>query len=172
MCQDSRTDPIRSPNQPFHPQYWAGIDCSGLVQRCGEAAVNSFSDSIVETLSLGRNSCQFFYDDFTCYMHKKECVPLAITDWPSGFSHLFSAVDSAKRGDLVSYQYHISIIYSDPKADGNYEIVHANGSRCTKYDRRTGGCESEKFARKVLVTDHTFERFPDPVGFGRIKLWN
>jgi hypothetical protein len=61
---------------------------------------------------------------------------------------------------------------SKGKTNCTYEIIHAYGEECTDYDKKTGGCKSGAFSRKVLKTQGKFKGFPNPTGFGRIKLWD
>jgi hypothetical protein len=93
-------------------------------------------------------------------------------------------VQYLRRGDVISYEGHVSLVYSNKwgehtwqtggiwsskKSDWatrklNYDIIHAFGTPLYKYDGE------EKFSRKVTVTgDYTGS---DPTGIGRIKLWN
>lgn len=110
-------------------------------------------------------------------------TPLRITDEPSDFSFIFGEGDGKtdrpktkiSRGDLVSYNGHISIVYSETWGESRfrsdypeseYDIIHAFGNRNYHND----------FSRKVLITGNDIRNQRGeiiiPIGFGRIKLWN
>ncbi len=81
-----------------------------------------------------------------------------------------------RKGDLVRYKAkklrHISIVISD-KADnkGNYQIIHAFGTR--KSDHDNDKKTDRIFTRKVIVTSNqTTKKLSKPYGYGRIRLWN
>ena len=90
-------------------------------------------------------------------------------------------MEDLKKGDLIQYDNHISIVYCTPDdnwggecdglAEGQYQIVHAYGERCTAYEK-DNSCKTNSFSRKVLLTLNKFTKFPNPSGFGRIKLWD
>lgn len=81
-----------------------------------------------------------------------------------------------RKGDLVSYSRHVAIVHSDQTtcsgSNCTYEIIHAYGGECLELDKTTGECKPGTFSRKVLRTPNKFKGFPDPSGFGRIKLWD
>lgn len=90
-----------------------------------------------------------------------------------------------KKGDLISYQHHITIVNSirPEKLIDNagideyvYEIIHASGDNriCYKNDdvKLPDTC---KFNRKVVINEINnrirSNTLLNPIGFGRIKLW-
>ncbi len=159
----------------FDPGNWAGIDCSGLVQRSVNEAEGQFGGGITnsEVPNLDTqdaiNACMFFFSNTRCANVSRQ-NPLRITDPPSNRTYNFSVSEKAKRGDLVSYSGHISIFYTDPDWRGNYRIMHAYGiSSYQPIDDRGQPVGDPVFSRKVLVTR---ENIGTLVGFGRIKLWN
>jgi len=127
------------------------------------------------------NSCLIFYAESACCRDCKN----TINDPPSTRTYNFADVNRAKRGDLVSYQNHVAIIYCTPSDDptgecaglkeGEYKIVHAKGTTPQCYRVPNSEQPDCEFSRKVILTeikeiltDATLKR---PLGFGRIKLW-
>jgi hypothetical protein len=163
-------------NQAFHPDYWAGIDCSGLVQRSAES-IQTAMGKIINLLYLGRNSCQFFFSDAIC--SRNNYTPI-ITDSSSGFTYLFGPGDGTtpdplakiRKGDIVSYDGHITIVYSErwglSQYGGNYDVIQAFGWECQK---DTAFCASYPWFRKVGITSNNHRGLLMPIGFGRITLW-
>jgi hypothetical protein len=179
----------------FNISYWAGIDCSGLVWRAGDAAKYTLQ-GMINVSSLARDSCRFFYDNTTCENHRRQNnpVPLHITYTPSGLTYNFGdedgrtneALKKIHKGDWVSYQHHISIVHSDrarscvTNDDGHttctYEIVHASGSDELCYKAENSKTKDCYFNRKVTVNSINKElqskTLKNPTGFGRTKLWD
>jgi len=90
-----------------------------------------------------------------------------------------SAIAKIRRGDTVGYvRPHVSIVYSEkPSKDGegnyNYEIIHSFSGKNSKYTYPEYDPVSPAdtvFARKVMRTWNDIGL--DPLGFGRIKLWD
>jgi hypothetical protein len=81
-----------------------------------------------------------------------------------------------KKGDLVRYPKHISIIYSERWGDSQfrgslgikYDIIHAYGEE-KGYDNDGLKSTPVIFSRKVMITGSNIQT---PTGFGRIKIWN
>ena len=169
-------DEYRSGVTPYNPIYWAGIDCSGLVQRTSESAWEAV-DNIINLLNPARNSCQFFFSNGIC--NRNNYTPV-ITDDPSGFTYLFgpgdgktpNPLEKIRKGDLVSYAGHITIVYSEKwgisQHNGNYDVIQAFGWECQK---ATAFCASNPWFRKVGITANNHVGLSIPIGFGRIKLW-
>lgn len=84
------------------------------------------------------------------------------------------ALKMVKRGDLVVYKKHNSIVHDDLSCSGsqcNYEIIHAYGG--DNYKKIINGVEQRIFSRKVIVTPNDISTtISNPTGFGRIKLWD
>jgi len=166
--------------EPFKARYWTGIDCSGFVLKTGTFAKDSFR-GLVQTLSLWQSSCGFFYSGTVCKDHrdKTKKYPLKITDSPSGVTYLFKDMDKIHKGDLISYQNHITIVHSDNAdcdEDGTctYDIIHASGNEEICYSRK-GSQDKCDFNRKVVkntvnnrLRSNTLK---NPIGYGRITLW-
>jgi hypothetical protein len=124
------------------------------------------------------NSCLIFYAESACCRDCKN----TINDPPSTRTYNFADVNRAKRGDLVSYQGHVALIYCTPSDDptgecaglkeGEYKIIHAFG--VDGYKDKNG---VSHFTRKVIITPNQLvsgggkNLIPAPLGFGRIKLW-
>ena len=89
-------------------------------------------------------------------------------------------MEDLKKGDLIQYDNHISIVYCTPDdnwggecdglAEGQYKIVHASGDDSYQPDLGGGKKGKPVFSRKVLTNKNTEKG--NPVGFGRIKLWD
>jgi hypothetical protein len=75
---------------------------------------------------------------------------------------------NVRRGDLVSYDGHVSIVYKNPDTNGNYQIVHAYG--IDNFKTIVDGEKKTVFSRKVISM--TNGKVKVPLGFGRIKLWD
>jgi len=87
----------------------------------------------------------------------------------------YITISKIHKGDLVSYDGHISIVYSERWGESNfqttYDVIHAYGN--DEYLHR--GLSRKIFSRKVLITGDVLPKKGggtlEPVGFGRIKLW-
>ena len=87
------------------------------------------------------------------------------------------------KGDLIQYPNsagvsHVSVVHSDRSSCSTnssvscaYEIIHAYGGDCSAKEK-DGSCKQGSYSRKVLKTKNKFATFPDPTGFGRVKLWD
>ena len=88
-----------------------------------------------------------------------------------------------KKGDLVGYAHHLSMVHSDKptctagnngQAACSYEIIHAYGG--DRADLDNDPTTPMVFTRKVVITPNNMQTsngaFPAPTGFGRIKLWD
>jgi len=81
-----------------------------------------------------------------------------------------------RKGDLIRYEGHVSIVYSDkPTDDSTYDIIHASGDEKICYSQ-LGQRDNCPFNRKVVVNsiskDLKSKTLTKPAGFGRIKLWD
>lgn len=95
------------------------------------------------------------------------------SDNDSAFS--FGTTESSKihLGDIVQYDEHISIVYSErwgesqySQTGASYDIIHAFGENY--YDEDGNPSTPPMFSRKVLLTS---DNVSAPKGFGRTKLW-
>jgi len=81
-------------------------------------------------------------------------------------------IEKLKQGDLVRYDGHISMVYSDRWGEsehgGDYDVVHAFGWECSTPSTL---CTNYPWFRKVGMTANNHPGLPAPSGFGRIKLW-
>jgi hypothetical protein len=156
----------------FDPKNWAGIDCSGFVQR---AIVKAKShEKYAQQVNIQINSIKpspglelvgasgFFSDTHSFYKARKG-----------------SGVESSeetkilRKGDLIKYGGHISMVYSDKADDdGKYEIIHAFGPDSGKADIDNDDKSDKVFARKVTKTaNYVPDELTNPKGYGRIRLW-
>ena len=172
----------------YKADYWAGIDCSGLVQRAINAAdklgipgassavpmlgdsgsYGQYTKTAVNTESLGCDQCVNDYSYRISY-DPEDAAP---------------TLKNIKKGDLVKYDGHMSMIYSDRptclptlNASGEeetactYEIVHAyGGTPYQQLDENGKKVGDPIFSRKVIKTKNNISS--EPTGFGRIKLWD
>jgi hypothetical protein len=172
--------------------YWTGIDCAGFVQRLIMAGkqlalsglvckIPDLTEKDVNPVNHlddgGIKSDEFFAGTYG---------PQRTTYWadPEDGQESVKLQKKLRRGDLVEYDGHISMIYSDRptcvltlNADGEeqttctYEIIHAYGG--DTYKKIINGIEQRVFSRKVLVTPNDISTtISNPTGFGRIKLWD
>jgi len=170
----------RISQHPFNPVYWAGIDCSGLVQRVienGRKVVSGINITIPSPPDwIGSGA--FFTDDTRVYYIQN----------PSSAEDRVRVQRKIHRGDLVRYNGHISIVYSDrpectrstdssgeEQTNCSYEIIHAYGGdengeyTCPDIPEASENRGRTVFGRKVM---RTWDNIGIPKGFGRIKLWN
>ena len=175
-----------SKDQPYWPTYWAGIDCSGFVQRVVLVSQKKIGGEIVKTR----------FKELEWSHAPKDVIRNAM--WSGAFieeqySYYIQTPDigNFKRGDFVVYDSdnngiidHISLIYCTPDDDpegecaglttGQYKIIHAFGT--SKADIDNDRATPMVFTRKVVITPNQMETsigpFPSPLGFGRIKLWD
>jgi hypothetical protein len=175
----------------FYSQYWAGIDCSGFVQRVINAAdpiitsdngvppvvikVDNLDDYSIVCNTSGRYLAKrtwvgYYFDYFSDYRVTKY---LALPTSGSDRERLLKLI---KKGDLMRYSGHISIVYSKKWGESEYintlgtlyDIIHAYGGGATGYYNENIPGKASIFARKVIVTG---SNIANPSGFGRIKLW-
>jgi transglutaminase-like putative cysteine protease len=149
------------PDHNYNPTYWAGIDCSGLVQRTVEAAkeLNSIKEKINVTIPPvpeDMNVNLLFDTNGRLYSFEKK---------------LFRKLH---KGDVVRYDGHVSIVHSNkPTVKGKYNIIHAYG--IPKADLDNSIATPMEFSRKVLISPNDMKTskgiFPRPTGFGKIMLW-
>ena len=182
----------------FNPSYWAGIDCSGLVQRSIEAAKKTWEQGLglsLPTIPIfsgelyepnGMDKMSVGSQQFLCdgSVQVEECK------W--GNSYITAAlsrtynidVENQKelllRGDIVGYPEniaHVGIIASERWGKSkykntlktSYDVIHAYGGGPTgHYNEKIPGV-APIFARRVLITG---DNFATPNGYGRIKLWD
>jgi hypothetical protein len=182
---------------PYYYQYWSGIDCEGLVLnslRYAEkpetyaaaqilSAKNAKTITGVELAGICNDKDESQTAGCTTRYKVSDAKGLSDTNttrfWGEANHNVFyhylpkDGVSLIKRGDLVQYNKHISIVHSSrfgvSEKEGKYDIIHASGTRCIKKDE-DNVCLPGKFARKVLVTKDSFPG--KSIGFGRMKLWN
>jgi hypothetical protein len=117
-CEVVKTDALQYPglfsdeynanshNQPYYPTYWAGIDCSGFIQRLMLHSKNEYETDLA--LRIDVNDLIF--------NHETDVVSGAIGSqnfFVDNRAFDFSRQDQLKKGDLVEYSHHISMVYSD-----------------------------------------------------------
>lgn len=157
-----------------------GIDCSGLTQRsitkANKLEIPGVISKVKDLGNLG-----------SCPLDDEDCKPCGEPIWSQDYMPTYArtignptgkaktdVLKKVRKGDVVVYPHHVALVHSDRACKGdvcNYEIIHAYGGDCTEKDEN-GNCMPGKFSRKVLVTKNKFKKFPDPTGFGRIKLWD
>ncbi len=157
---------------PFSIDYWAGIDCSGLAQRSVNNGRN-VATGLNITIPLPGNwirAQDFFTDSRVFYIVLPE-------DTPTNLQERNRWLGKLRKGDLVRYDGHISIVYSEKPENCNdniciYRIIHAYGSSSYQpINPQTGLDEGPRiFSRKVIITRQNIGS--EPMGFGRIKLWD
>ena len=156
-----------SGSAPFNPSYWAGIDCSSLVQRVVESGRNAVPGLVINIPSLPTLvwSGNFFINDHASYRPN-----------PDSLQERVVVQKKLRKGDLVRYPGHISIVYSERPSVSNdtciYQVIHAYGVNSYRYpdiDEAGVNANEQVFSRKVLVT---FQNISTRTGFGRIKLWD
>ena len=102
---------------------------------------------------------------------------------PAGSGKRRELQEKLKKGDLIRYDGHISIFYSERWGKSrfhsewgtNYDIIHASGYENIQY--KIGSMKSPRlFNRKVTVNgigdSIQKKKLKNPTGFGRIKLWD
>jgi hypothetical protein len=179
--QDEETRWAHRAEHEYYKGHWAGIDCMGLVLRSIAAP-----DSRLPSVALPD----------LCYNDENPCRvggPLGSENSISNLSttsfnlatdkyatEAYSRIGDSdkektliKKGDLVLYGGHISIVYSDrvevDKGNATYEIIHAFGGECLQRNKNTDQCLQGTFSRKVLVMPSIYVKVP--TGFGRLKIW-
>ncbi|MDH3976822.1 MAG: hypothetical protein OEV42_21375, partial [Deltaproteobacteria bacterium] len=184
----------------FYPLHWAGIDCSGFVQRVVNATENKLNKEsllpAVKTRLIDLADYDEYCDNLNCYRHRASNGTFANKDpvnaTPAKYLTYYKTLpnDEAernkvfiklKKGDVLKYRnVHVSMVYdidvSQCNANNcNYEIIHAYGVNCFKKerDKLTNQCKPGTFKRKVVVTPNNISgTLKTPTGFGRIKLWD
>ena len=164
------SDDLRSKARAFNPAYWAGIDCSGLVQK----DINSGRAATVGTRILplsDRGSQQYF----TGYSDVPGSDLVLYLENPAEVVARVQLQKKLKKGDIVRYRGHISTVYSEkPTCDNTtcaYAIIHASGSQCIDINGNRRCDQGDHFNRKVVINSTQLYR-TNPTGFGRIKLWD
>ena len=178
-------------NQSTFPQYnpinWAGIDCSGLVNRTLQSARISLNENGNNVVNLNV-PVQIHPSNATVTANYTE---EAAMNWVhnrtffdnDGISHSQRFVDvqtNIRKGDILGYgRFHVSIVYSDSptctedennETTCNYEIIHAYGvNRYQPLDENGDPVGQSIFSRKVIKTKQNISS--QPTGFGRLKLW-
>jgi hypothetical protein len=166
----------------YYKGHWAGIDCMGFVLRSVAAP-----DSRLTSVTL---PALCYNDSSPCTVggplgSEKSISNLSTTSFNSETgkyaTEAYSRIANSdkekaliKKGDLVLYGGHISIVYSErwgeSEKKGNYDIIHAYGST-TYRDKQQN---KHIFSRKVLITADDLPGKKgklEPLGFGRMKLW-
>lgn len=149
----------------FNPVNWAGIDCSGFVQRAIVAADSQLDDintpvqPIQPTPGLELIGSSGFFDSNYVYYQLRA----TISD-----NARIEQQKKLRKGDLIRYNSHISIVYSEKaKDDGSYRIIHAFGT--PYFDHDNDRSTDRIFSRKVIDTRHDIKL---PRGYGRIRIWD
>jgi hypothetical protein len=142
-------------SHPFNPANWSGIDCSGLVEK----AVNSGRDAVGNVkITIPRGSGLTGSQGFFA----KQSYVFLTSATTANEHHL-------RKGDLVRYDRHVTVVHDDPDPHDNYmyKIIHAFGN--SNFDDDDDRSTPKIFSRKVMVTRHEIKT---RTGFGRIKLWD
>lgn len=167
-AQQKDRDNVAVRNHPYHPDHWAGVDCSGFIQwMISYAQQNSVAGLKVNYSTNARRDALDHEDLFMVANNKDRVYYVTLEGFADGFTKHF------KRGDLIEYDGHVSTVYSDrsscnDKGDNcTYEIIHAYGVDSYK---EPGPAGKEIFSRKVIKTKQNIGA--TPTGFGRIKLWD
>ena len=167
--------------------YWTGIDCAGFVQRIvmaakglkipGVGCVNAKGNECGIRDLHERDTYNTHLDGGSIYSGEFFTDTNMTMYWanPDDEEAQAKLQKKLRKGDLVSYDGHVSTIYSDkPSCDNNsctYEIIHAyGGNKYAKRDKVTKKKGKPDFSRKVIVTGEDISS--TPTGFGRIKLWD
>lgn len=182
-CIQAVDDPVIRDHH-FYPQHWAGIDCSGFVQRVINSADPIISsqapniDIIIKVDNLNE------YNEYCVggtKLRRKRTFVMYYFDWFANrrvtkyVPEMNSNSDTwklLKKGDLLRYVSntgsHITIMHSDRWGESKfitngfpnmrYDVIHAFGTNTYHAE----------FSRKVMITGNDFR---NPIGFGRIKLW-
>jgi len=172
----------------FYPQHWAGIDCSGIVQRM----INHADVTVTPASPIpGVNTRVWNLDAYQIVCNANGRY-LKNRSWNNYFfdeafditKHISLAgltqqqkdekLKLLKKGDLIHYSGHVSTVYSERAimvgTQTRYQIIHAYGSHEYTYPVYDVELPNQKvFSRKVIVT---WQNVSIPQGFGRIKLWN
>jgi len=161
---DDANDPFG--DERYHPRYWAGIDCSGFVQWCVEAGRQA-ADGMNITIPSPprwRSSQKIFTENNSRNVY--------YLSYPSDSNDRKELMKKFKRGDLLRYSSHISIVYSERYGEsdhnGDYDVIHAFSWECSA---NTQQCQTYPWLRKVGVTANNHPGLGAPRGFGRIRLW-
>ncbi|MDH3976787.1 MAG: Ig-like domain-containing protein, partial [Deltaproteobacteria bacterium] len=167
----------------LNPTKWRGIDCSGFVTRTMQKSLSDLNNSgntIVNLSKVSNGSRLLAFDSSYApdnWGSQTFFTKSDMTYYQKGYKK--DLVRKVKKGDLVRYGGHISIVYSDrtscPKNEMcSYEIIHASGSDEVCY--KVGRDEECNFNRKVIVNEIKKglknNYLKKPKGFGRIKLWD
>ncbi|MDH3976818.1 MAG: hypothetical protein OEV42_21355, partial [Deltaproteobacteria bacterium] len=177
----------------FYPLHWAGIDCSGFVQRMVNAAdpvTNSGSDVPPVTVNV-KNLEDYFEacDDLSCYRRNRSWNEYYFNDQyeatynKSLVNNRIEMLKKLKRGDVLQYRGHIAMVYSDRVdcSGGNnvcdYQIIHAHGVHeiCSNQENLPEvNCVPDM--RKVIIQTINSQLRSDnlinPRRMGRFMLWD
>lgn len=165
----------------YQTKYWAGIDCSGFVQRIANYAefeqggITSswrINTEIGDIRTSALQSGSFFDNSRVSYWESPEYADEASVKLQK----------KLRKGDLVRYKdevddkdIHITTIYSDrpscSQTSCTYDIIHAYGwNKYARTNQKTGKKGKGEFSRKVTITGNDITA--KPAGFGRIRLWD
>jgi hypothetical protein len=122
----------------------------------------------ISSMISDKNTCGIFYDGLLCLMGNN----LGDSGYTNNYFASFEDAikKNVRRGDLVSYDGHVSIVYKNPDIKANYQIVHAYGINKYTPIGQDGLPQPKIFSRKVLITGDNINT--KPLGFGRVKLWD
>jgi hypothetical protein len=171
------TDPWPSFPQ-FHPDYWAGTDCSGLAQRGvhnGRTAVQGLVDIAIPVPGgAGWIRARNFFEnnDYVYFL----AIPTGNS--PAETQARNKILKQVKKSDLLGNGNpvgHITTVYTERATlvgdQVRYKIIHANGSPEYTYPAYDPTRPNLKvFSRKVIISWQNI--VSNPVSFGRIKIWN
>lgn len=132
----------------YLPSNWAGIDCSGLVQRCAYAGGYRFDDKSYQgNIGDGEfNSFggEIYSQDFNKYF----------TEWITDDVNLYYDYDKVKAGDIVIYPGHVALVST---IEGSVvKVLNSLGN--LDYDPPYQIVECE-----INVPDYTFNVYRWPV---------
>ena len=171
----------------LNPSNWAGIDCSGFVVRVMQVSLENLKvsgDYLVQLPGIWNKkrlvlfneeeanknwaADTFFRSQAQIDTTDGEKVMVNYQEYPKDDKKgQIKTAKSLRQGDLVSYEGHVSVIYSDSDVNGNYQVVHAFSWEPGEKDK-----VSFPWIRKVAVTNNRHKGLGKPIGFGRIKLWD
>ncbi len=181
---------VQSTLQPYWPTYWAGIDCSGFVQRLGLRSQAILNSAFINTNFLALEMSH------VANMQRNEMSAGSFTNSTYSYYLRQNAIGKFRRGDFIVYDpdadntvEHISLIYctaGDETGQCNdlkekeYRIIHASGNEQVCECLRWKGNKCMKsncsgFNRKTVtntIKKNTLGTLGSPFGFGKIKLWD
>lgn len=158
----------------FWPTYWSGVDCSGFIQRLLISTNTAYGTSLGINIKIPA----LVYSHVTDLVDKEVASDgFVVSD--TAFNINTQSENQIKRGDVVQYEGHAAIVYSQgwgvsSKPGRSYDIIHAYGSRFYRDEAKNG---TKVFSRKVMVTGNVLPTkvigVPlAPNKLGRFQLWD